>query len=397
MVAHARERFAEMEFRVGDIECLEDMGETFDFIVLSDVIGLLSDIEETFRGLHQFCRADTRIVISYYNLLWEPVLKLGERLGLKMPQQHQNWLSIADISNLLDLTDFQMVKEETRLLIPKWVPFASSVINRYLASLPGLRKLCLSCYIVARSLKRARKGIYSTTIVIPCRNEKGNIDAAVKRLPRFGNHQEIIFVDGHSTDDTQEGIKRAIAANPDKDIKLLIQDAHGKGDAVRKGFREAKGEILMILDADLTVPPEDLPKFYRALADGKGELINGCRLIYPMEKEAMRLLNLLGNKFFGLAFSWLLNQRIKDTLCGTKALFREDYERIASNRSYFEEFDPFGDFDLIFGASKLSLKIIEVPIRYRERKYGSTNISRFRHGWFLLKMTAFAFRRLKAL
>ena len=396
MIVQGRTRFPELEFRVGDIECLEDMGENFDFIVLSDVIGLLSDIEETFRGLHRFCRADTRIIISYYNFLWEPVLKWGEKLGLKMPQQHQNWLSIADISNFLELADFQFVKEETRLLFPKGFPFISTLINRYLASLPGLRKLCLSCYVVARSLKQARKAIYSTTVVIPCRNEKGNINAAISCLPKFGNHQELIFVDGHSTDGTQEEIKRAIAANPDKDIKLLIQDGRGKGDAVRKGFHEAMGEILMILDADLTVPPEDLPKFYRALADGKGEFINGCRLIYPMEKEAMRLLNLLGNKFFGLAFSWLLNQRIKDTLCGTKVLFQEDYQRIALNRSYFGEFDPFGDFDLIFGATKLNLKIVEVPIRYRERIYGRTNISRFRHGWLLIKMTAFAFKKLKA-
>ena len=395
MVSQARESFPELDFRVGDIECLENIQESFDFIILSDVIGLLLDVEETLNGLHKFCKTETRIVISYYNFLWEPMLKLGERLGLKMPQKHQNWLSTADISNLLYLADFQVVKQEFRLLIPKRLPIVSSFLNRYLAPLPGFRKLCLSCYIVARSLKRAQKGDCSTSIVIPCLNEKGNVEAAVKRLSRFGGHQEIIFVDGHSTDGTQEEIKRVIAANPDKDIKLFVQDGHGKGDAVRKGFREAKGEILMILDADLTVPPEDLAKFYSVLVGGKGEFINGCRLVYPMENQAMRLLNLFANKFFGLTFSWLLNQRIKDTLCGTKVLLREDYERIAANRGYFGEFDPFGDFDLIFGAAKMNLKIVEVPIRYRERSYGNTNIRRFRHGWLLLKMTAFAFKKLK--
>ena len=396
MVSQARESFPELEFQVGDIECLGDLAETFDYIILSDVIGLLLDIEETFQGLHRFCNACTRIVISYYNFLWEPILKLGERFCLKMPQRHQNWLSIADISNLLYLADFEVVKEETRLLLPKKIPFLTSIINRFFAPLPGLRKLCLSCYLVARSLRQTQKKLYSTTIVIPCRNEKGNIEAAIQRLPKFGGDQESIFVDGHSTDGTQGEIRRVMDVYPDKDIKMLVQDGTGKGDAVRKGFQQAKGDILMILDADLTVPPEDLPKFYRAIADGKGEFINGCRLVYPMEKQAMRLLNLLGNKFFGLAFSWLLNQRIKDTLCGTKVLFRKDYEKIADSRGYFGEFDPFGDFDLIFGASKLNLKIIEVPIRYRERTYGTTNISRFRHGWLLLKMTAFGFKKLKA-
>jgi glycosyltransferase involved in cell wall biosynthesis len=237
---------------------------------------------------------------------------------------------------------------------------------------------------------------FTVSIVIPCRNEKGNIEAAITRLPRFGLHQEIIFVDGHSTDGTVEEIERVRRQNPRYDIKVLIQDGRGKGDAVRKGFAHATGDVLMILDADLTMPPEELPKFYDAIASGKGEFINGSRLVYPMEQEAMRFLNLLGNKFFSMAFSWLLGERIKDTLCGTKVLFRKDYERIAANRAYFGDFDPFGDFDLLFGASKLNLKILEVPIRYQERTYGITNISRFQHGWLLLKMTVYGFFRLKA-
>ncbi len=395
MVSQARDRFSQLEFRVGDIECLDDLDETFDIIILSDVIGLLLDIEETLRGLHRFCTSNTRIVISYYNFLWEPVLKMGERLGQKMPQRHQNWLSMADISNILHLADFEVVKQERRLLLPRDVPALSSFINRYLAPLPGVRKLCLSCYIVAHSLRHVHKGSLNTTIVIPCRNEKGNVEAAVTRLPEFGGGQEIIFVDGHSTDGTQEEIKRVVAAYPEKDIRLLVQDGTGKGDAVRKGFREAKGDILMILDADLTVAPEDLPKFYRAITNGKGEFINGCRLVYPLEKQSMRYLNMLGNKFFSMAFTWLLNQRIKDTLCGTKVLTKSNYERIAANRAYFGDFDPFGDFDLLFGASKLNLKIVEVPVRYRARTYGETQIRRFSHGWLLLRMCLFAVRKLK--
>jgi len=395
MLKIARNRYPDLEFRLADIEQLESWGETFDVLIVSDVVGHLMDIEETFRKIRIFCRPDTRVIISYYNFLWEPILKMGELLEMKMPQQYQNWLSSEDICNLLSLADFQVVKLEFRLLLPKRIPWVSDVINRYFASLPGLRKLCLSHYIVARPIKLKEGKEFSTTILIPCKNEKGNIEPAIKRIPAFGRSQEIIFVDGHSTDGTQEEIKRVINAYPEKDIKFMLQDGKGKGDAVRKGFAAANEDVLMILDADLTVPPEDLPKFYRALAEDHGEFINGCRLIYPMEKQAMRFLNLLGNKFFSLMFTWILNQKFKDTLCGTKVLFRKDYEKIQANRSYFGNFDPFGDFDLIFGAVKQNLKVVEVPIRYRDRTYGSTNISRFHHGWLLLKMTIFAYKKIK--
>jgi glycosyltransferase involved in cell wall biosynthesis len=270
------------------------------------------------------------------------------------------------------------------------------LINRYVAPLPIIRHLCLCRYIVARPTSLRKENEFSTTILIPCRNERGNVEAAVRRLPEFGRQQEIIFVEGNSTDGTRDEIGRVIGDYPEKDIKLLVQRGQGKGDAVRTGFAAARGDILMILDGDLTMPPEDLPKFYRALAEDRGEFINGCRLVYPMEKQAMRFLNLLGNKFFSMVFTWLLNQRFKDTLCGTKALFRKDYEKIQSGRAYFGDFDPFGDFDLIFGAVKQNLKVVEIPIRYRERTYGDTNIRRFKHGWLLMKMTLFAFRKVKA-
>ena len=397
MIRRAQERHPELEFREADIENLEDWGETFDIIILADVVGHLQDIEESLRSIRTFCRPETRVIISYYNFLWEPVLKLGERLGLKMPQQHQNWLSSEDIGNLLTLSGYQVVKTESRLLVPKGIPWLSDFLNRYLGTLPGIRKLSLSRYIVARPVGLKGKEAFSVSILIPARNEKGNIESAVQKIPSFGEHQEILFVEGHSTDGTLEEIQRVAETYPDKDIQWMVQDGKGKGDAVRKGFAAARGEILMILDADLTVPPEDLPKFYRALVDDLGEFINGTRLVYPMEKQAMRFLNVLGNKFFSIMFTWILNQRFKDTLCGTKVLFKKDYAKIQANRAYFGEFDPFGDFDLIFGAVKQNLKVVEVPIRYRERTYGTTNIDRFRHGWLLLKMMLFAYRKIKAI
>lgn len=397
LVQQARRKYPGLKFIVGDASRLDFVADrSFDCIILSDFIGYLDDVQTCLEGLHRFCAPHTRIIVSYYNFLWQPLLELAESLGLKMPTPDQNWLSPEDLANLLFLSNFEVVKVERRLLFPKYVPVLSGLLNR-IGTLPVLNRASLCHYIVARPLSRRSPENLSTSIIIPCRNEEGNIEATIRRIPQFGAHQEIIFVDGHSTDGTQDEIKRLIALCPDKDINLLIQDGQGKADAVRKGFQAARGDILVILDADLTVPPEDLAKFYDALATGKAEFLNGSRLIYPMESAAMRTFNLIANKFFAMTFTWLLGQRFKDTLCGTKAMFRSDYPKLAANRDYFGDFDPFGDFDLIFGASKLNLKIVEIPIRYRQRAYGQTQIRRFRDGFKLLRMVLFAFRKLKGI
>jgi SAM-dependent methyltransferase len=397
-IAVAKQNFSGLEFIAGDIEdenLIKGLKGPFDIIILSDTIGFLTDCQETLENLHELCTPETRIIISYFSWIWQPVLRLAEKLGLKMPQVEMNWLAAEDICNLLHLADFEPIKAEWRLLLPKRFFGIGPMVNRYLAPLPLIRRICLRNYTIARSLRRVEKENLSTTVLVPCRNERGNIEAAVRRIPRFCDRLEILFVEGNSQDDTYAEIERVIKEYPDLDIKALKQDGVGKGDAVRKGFAHARGEVLMILDADLTMPPEDLPKFYAAIVSGKGEFINGSRLVYPMEGQAMRFLNFWANRVFALLFTWLLNQRYTDTLCGTKALKRKFYRQIETNRGYFGEFDPFGDFDLIFGAAKLHLKTIEVPIRYADREYGETQISRFRHGWLLLKMVVFAFRKLK--
>jgi hypothetical protein len=393
----ARARYPQLRFEVGDADALELPGEPkFDYIVLSDLVGYLDDVQSALEGLRRYCLPDTRIVICYYNVLWQPLLRLGEKLGLKMPTPQQSWLSLDDLGNLLRLSDMQVIKTERRVLLPKFVPLLSWLFN-HIANLPGFNLGCLSHYVIARLGEPAPARPASVSVVIPCRNELGNIEPAIRRLPRFGSAQEILFIDGHSSDGTQDEIRRVIAQYPDRDIKLLEQQGRGKGDAVRQAFAAASGEVLMILDADLTVPPEDLPRFHRAITSGKGEFISGCRLVYPMEDEAMQTLNLIANKCFALAFSWLLGQRLKDTLCGTKVLWRRDYESIARNRAYFGDIDPFGDFDLLFGASKLNLKIAEIPVRYQNRTYGVTKISRFRHGWMLLRMVVYGYGKLKGI
>lgn len=400
MIRLARERSPGMEFHVGNGEdpaVLARLGGPFDYIVLSDTIGYLEDCEATFFALRALCTPRTRIVVAYYSHLWEPLLRGGEQLGMKMPSVPQNWLSTEDTIHLLRLADFEFVGREWRQLLPKHWFGLGTLFNRFLAPLPGLRRLCLRHYVVARPIGLTGTGsLPSCTVLVPCRNERGNIESAVRRLPPFAPKIEILFIEGHSKDGTYEECLRVRDAYPDRDIRVLRQTGKGKGDAVRLGFAEASGDIVMILDADLTVAPEDMPKFYRVVATGHGEFANGTRLVYPMASKAMRRLNSVANRAFAMIFSYLLNQRFTDTLCGTKAIWRKDYERLAAGRSYFGDFDPFGDFDLIFGAAKLNLKIVDVPVRYGDRVYGETQISRFRDGWLLLRMVAFAWRKLKS-
>lgn len=389
----AKNKYPELQFYIQDAESI-NLTETFDYIILSDLTNCLWDVQAVFKHIKGLCHAQTRIVISQYNYLWEPILRFGEFLHIKLKQPAQNWFTAGDINNLLELEGFQRIRIERKLLFPKFIPVINFIFNKAFANLPIINRLDLVNLIVARPLLSDEKH-YSCSIVVPARNEKGNIENAILRTPKFGTHQEFIFVEGHSGDNTYEEMLRVKEQYPEIDIKVFKQSGKGKGNAVREAFDAASGEILMILDADLTMPPEELPKFYDALRYNKGEFINGSRLVYPMDKNAMRFLNLLGNKFFGMFFTFLLGQKLKDTLCGTKVLYKCDYEQIKRNRHYFGEFDPFGDFDLIFGAAKMNLKITEIIIRYRDREYGSTQISRFSHGWLLIKMSAFAARKIK--
>ncbi len=400
MIRVADECHPDLTFIEGDIEDPTTLkaiaGEPFDFIVLSDTIGVLSDIQRTLESLTGLCHPDTRIIVSYYNYAWSPILKLLQLLGLKMPQVELNYLPPADTAHMMDLAGFEMVKQEWRTLLPVRLFGLGPLINRYLGSMPYIRRLGLRNFSVARPMALAPLPPQTVSVIIPCRNEKGNVEQALKRLPKFGKDLEVVFIEGHSQDGSYEEIERVAEAYKDKiKIQYARQDGVGKGDAMRKGYALATGEVLMILDGDLTVPPEDMPKFYNALIRGDGNFINGSRMVYPMEDDAMRFLNLIANAVFAWIFSWLLNERVTDTLCGTKVFTKAHYDRIEAGRAYFGDFDPFGDFDLIFGASKQNLKIIDMPIRYANRTYGETQISRFRHGVLLIRMVVFAFRKLK--
>jgi len=398
-LAQAARRHPQHRFHSMRAEDLASLGETFDFVVLSEIVDEIYDLRALFQALQSVCHSRTRIIVVTHSRLWQPVLRLMEFLRLKSPTPERNWLPHDEVIHLLNLSGFQTVRMFSMTIAPLYFPIVSALLNRFVAHLPGFRWLGLNDVVVARSTlpgKLAAEAIAGVSIVVPARNESGHIAQLIQRVPMLSAKQELIFVEGHSTDDTWEVIEQEARnyAGP-MVIKTMRQDGKGKGDAVRKGFRYATGDVLMILDADLSVPPEELTAFHEALLAGQGEFINGSRMVYLMDKRAMRFLNLLGNKVFGWLFTYLLSQRFRDTLCGTKVLTRRDYERIAANRSYFGDFDPFGDFDLLFGAAKANLKIIDIPVHYKARVYGETNISRFRHGWMLLKMCLLAARKLK--
>ena len=391
MIARAKQRHPELEYLQMDAHDLSSLEGEFDIIIFSDTVNDLWDVQRALEQTKKLCTPHTRLILNFYNHLWQLPLTIAQNLNLAAPMLNQNWLTPEDVDNMLHLAGFESIQFTHEVLWP--LPLGGFA-NRYLVKLWPFHNFALSNFVIARPSPQPENSS-SVSVVIAARNEAGNIKSIFERVPKMGSGTEIVFVEGHSRDNTYDTIADEIPLHPSTPSLLFRQPGIGKADAIRLGFEKASGDILMILDADLTVPPEDLPRFYDAIVSGKGEFVNGVRLVYPMEKEAMRTLNFIGNKLFSMSFSWLLGQPIKDTLCGTKVMWREDYEKIAANRSYFGDFDPFGDFDLIFGAAKLNRKIIDLPIRYRERTYGTTNISRWKHGLLLLRMVAFAARRIK--
>ena len=391
-IEQARKRLPDVTFYVQSGEELSIPG-SFDFIVISDTVNLAADVQALFHQLHRVSHDRTRLILNFHSTLWRPILRAATWGRLKTPQPPSNWLARSDVRQLLDAADWEVVTMASRILSPVRAFGLGSFLNSYLA--PFLPFFCLSVLCVARLRPAGQARQLSTSIVIPARNEAGNIEAAVRRVPTLGSRTELIFVEGHSRDNTWEEIQRMKREFPNTNIMAIQQRGRGKGDAVREGFAAASGDLLMILDADLTMPPEELPKFYDLIATGHAEFANGSRLVYPMEERAMRFLNLAANKTFSVLFTWLLGQPIKDTLCGTKVIMRADYDRLTANRAFFGDFDPFGDFDLLFGAAKLNLKIVDVAIRYCDRTYGATNIARWKHGWLLFRMMMIAARKLK--
>jgi SAM-dependent methyltransferase len=395
IIACARRQHPGLRFLRCEPEEL-NLNEVFHYVLFNHIFDTV-DILRALERIREHCTGDTRLVIINYNQLWQPVLNLASRTGFRSQFVEPNWVTDNDVRNFLKLAGFQPVRKYDLLLSPKWIPVVSAVLNDFLARLPGIRRLCLLRVIVARPLEKPEMETdVSVSVVVPCRNEAGNIESAVERIPQMGNHTEIIFCDDRSDDGTADEVRRMQALHPEKDIRLLEGPGICKAENVWTGFRAAQGDVLMILDADLTVMPEELPVFLRALVNRRGEFVNGSRLVYPMQQGAMKLANLLGNKFFGMLFSYLLDQRIKDTLCGTKVLWRKDWLRMESNLGTWGLKDLWGDYELLFGAAKLQLDVVEVPVRYQERIHGVTKMTRVvSNGLRMLRICWHAWRRLE--
>lgn len=370
--------------------------EKFDYIVFND-IGDTVDVLEALRNLRRLCRRRTRLLVITYNHLWEPLVTFAEWIGMKVPRTKQNWLSTSDIRNLMKLAGFEALETHRIVLLPKYLPLLSTFLNRFCARLPILNRLCMTQVVVARMLPTPiQPENLSVSVVIPCKDERGNIEDAVSRMPLLGRETEIIFCDDQSTDGTAEEVIRVASRHPERHIRLEHGPGICKSKNVWTGFNAARGDILMILDADLTTMPEELVYFMEVIASGQAEFVNGSRLVYPVPKGAMNGANMLGNKFFSIAFTYLLGQRVKDTLCGTKVLWRSDWERIRPMIGSWGTEDRWGDYELLFGAAKLNLKILDLPVHYQERIYGSTKMtSVFRHGLVMLRMCWHGFLKLK--
>ena len=396
MIERAKGEPVGCEFQQGDLQKSE-IDEKFDFIVASYLIGYLQDIQTALENLRLSAHSRTRLFLSSLNTVWRPLIGLGTAFGAVVRQPPSNWLSLDDLRNLLELSGWEVVSTTSEQLLPFNMPILTELLNRIFVRSPFFRHFGATLFVVARPrMQPSLKGEISCSVIVPARNESGNIEPALRRIPQLGRRTEVVFVEGNSDDDTWETIQRVVGAYSGPHIVSFCQQpGKGKWDAVFTGLDRARGDVLVIQDGDLTAPPEDLPKFFDAICQGTAEFANGSRLVYPMEDRAMRFLNFLGNKFFALALSFVLGQAIKDSLCGTKMMLRSDYESLLRRIEVFGDFDPFGDFNFLFGSSLLDLKIRDIPVRYRERTYGDTNISRFRHGWILLRMTWFGLRKLR--
>ena len=387
MIKLARAKHQDLSFWQQNVYQLR-LRQTYDAVILCDLIDHLPDIYQALHQIRQVCTPQTKVVVSTINPIWEPVLHLTEKIGMKMPEGPHNWVPLPDLINIFEICGFTIEQSGYAALIPKHILGLSNLVNRHISQLGALKHLAFVEYLVSKKAPKVKSKTYSTSIIIPVFNEADNITPCIKQVPRLGKKTEIIVVDDGSTDKTNQIVRKIAKKN--KAITLItFPKNQGKARAVAAGFARARGQILLILDADMTVPPQELTCFYELLAENRADFVNGTRMVYPMEKQAMRYFHLLGNKFFSSFLSWLLNQRVTDTLCGTKALFKKDARKIILGN------EPWGDFDLLFGAANLQLRIKEYPVHYKKRQTGESKMHAISHGLRLLYMCGVGMYRLK--
>ncbi len=393
--ALGRKRYPKYEF-VTSADYDIDTDERFAYVILNDMAGYVDDLFALLTALRRHTSLTSRLVIVQHNYLWRPVLRCAAALRLKRPERIRNWLSVGDLRVFLEATGFEPIDVRPKLFCPKRWLGVGPAINWVAGLMPFVGRLASTEILVARPGDRTTDAARKTaSIVLTTRDEHANIEPMVQSIPEVGAHTEILFVEGHSTDGTREEIERVICAYPERNIRLLVQDGIGQGDAIRKGFDQATGDVIILLEADRTSPPEDVLKVFEVVASGRAEYVNGSRFVYPRQPGSMPVLNVIGNALFAVWFTWFLGQRTSDVLCGIKAIDRVQFRRLLRNWGFLGLHDPFGDFELAFGAARLGLKISEVPTRYACRQYGVPKTRPLRHGWMLLRMVLRATRVFK--
>lgn len=388
MIAGARADHPELAFTAEGIEAFQGDG-TFDAALCVNTLEYTWDVGAVLNAVHAALRDNGRILITAANPVWSPLFKIASAFGLRIPDCRRLFITSRDLMNLLELHGFEVVYEQMHLAIPKWIPVVSSVINFVVSRIPGVRLLSSTQLVVARKLPPRRRE-YSVSVIIPCHNERENVAACARSVRRLGAGTEVIFVDDGSSDGTAEAVRAAAGVAGDVPVRLVsYSPRRGKGQAVVAGIASATGDICVIVDADLSTHPDELEPLYEAFATGRAEFVNGTRFVYPMEGRAMRWANYMGNRAFTILVSTIMERRVSDTLCGTKAFFRRDYAHFTMGR------DPWGDYDLLFGAAQMRLVLRELPVHYRERAAGQSKMKALRHTLNLLKMCAVGFRQIK--
>src|SRR3989338_2088423 len=384
MIDIARKKFPHLNFVNSSIENYSYV-HSFDYIVLSNILEFVSDLYIFFSAMASKASPKTKMIITSINPLWEPAMKLATRLKMRIPVQMKNFVTSKDIENMLNISGWEVIESNYRMFSPVKIPLISFFLNKLIPRLPVLKNLCIIQFIIAKPKQLFTiDHSLSCSVIIPCHNEEGNIEECIDRIPSLGSFTEVVVVDDGSNDKTATLVKNIQSGK--KRVRLISYTPNkGKGHAVKTGFESATGDILIILDADMAVLPEELSKFYMVLASSQAEFINGTRMLYDMAPGAMKFINYLGNKIFGIILSFIIGQRNTDTLCGTKAFYNSDYMNFKMRRC------PWGDFDLLFEAARMKLKTVEMPVHYFPRREGRSKMKAFKHGLMLLKMCWYGF------
>ncbi len=369
-----------------NIESIAFKNKKYKTIILTDLFEVSTDILELLSMVNKLLGKDGIIVICSINQKWNRILNLFERLNLKDGNQKRLFINSTIVLNIAKVTGLEFVTQRNKQIFPFRMLGLGSLINNILEILFFPFSFGIRIYsILNQQEKFNEEKKYSKSIIIPAKNEEKNLKPLLNQIPELEEDHEIILAIGDSEDKTYEVAKEIKEARCwPFEVKVIKQTGKGKANAVWEAVEEASKEVIIILDADISVNPETIVQFNSVIDTGKASFVNGTRLIYGMESGAMRIVNNLGNRIFQYIVSIIIGQKITDSLCGTKVFFRKDFNKIKLWKELVQMKDPFGDFDMIFTAGYFGLKILEIPVRYQARVYGVTQIKRFRDGYKLI-------------